>query len=119
MLEDQRGETSSKGHRILFSDVKNSPFAILIVGIICKVSVLVDSKLNFYIKWYKNNFFELPDVNIFHSSYYYYFISYFFKFNLILFVCFFVFVFVCLFVCFFAFLDELEWVAFKEIKLPK
>ena len=50
---------------------------------------MLDNKLNFNSKWYKNNPFELRKVNILHSS--------------------FCFVFFC-FVFFFVSLAELEWV---------
>ena len=62
---------------------------------------MLDNKLNLNSKWYKNNLFELPKVNILHSSF-----------------CFVLFCFV-----FFVSLAELEWVERKlkefEIKRPK
>ena len=34
---------------------------------------MLNSKVNFYSKWYKNNLLELPKVKIWHSSYHFYF----------------------------------------------
>ena len=64
---------------------------------------MLDNKLNFDSKWYKNNLFELPKVNILHPSFCF---------------CLFCFVLFCFFFCFVSF-AELEWVERKEIKRTK
>ena len=58
------------------------------------------NNLNFDSKWYKNNLFELPKVNILHSSF-----------------CFALFCFVLFF--FFVSLAELEWVERKELEIKR
>ena len=61
---------------------------------------MLDNKVKFDSKWNKNNLFELPKVNILHSSYHFYFSLF-------------------VLIYFILSLGELEWVERTEIKGPK